>query len=69
MSSTVNQVEFRGNDVAMYGEIIIDMYTPEPATPMVSPRPKDTGNETHSSKKKATTSPSRQYRELKRIRN
>lgn len=44
MSSTVNQVEFRGNDVAMYGDIIIDMYTPEPAAPMVSPRPKDTGS-------------------------
>ncbi len=44
MSSTVNQVEFRGNDVAIYNDIIIDMWTPDPAVPMKSPRPKETGS-------------------------
>jgi len=44
MSSTVNQLEFRGDDVAIYNDIIIDMWTPDPAVPMKSPRPKETGS-------------------------
>jgi hypothetical protein len=48
VSSTVPELEFRGDDLALYGDIIIDMYTPDPVVELDSPRPKETGTEVYS---------------------
>lgn len=46
--STVPNIEFRGNDLAIYGDIIIDMYTPDPAVKLDSPKTKETGSQEYS---------------------